>query len=313
MARSSRRWDESDVMLAAASKGLVLGFNVKAESGAELAAKQQGVLIQTYHIIYELIDGVRAAMEGMLEPIRTEKRLGRAEVRNLFNVPKLGTIAGVSADIETFHFNKAVARLHELANAIAGVEAKDQATKWALRETLEIFVRLIGPMTPHLAEELWLSLGHKTLLADAPWPAAEDALLVDDTVTIAVQLNGKDYYKAKNAAPFTHMFIPNDRTLVLTNLAEDKLGGLLAADGKKPLLPADAVALVRKIEKNPMWLAVPKVSACVSLIAENTRMPRGSPHASACSGSSSPTTASGATSSGSFARSTPVASMISSQ
>jgi len=97
----------------------------------------------------------------------------------------------VSADIEAFHFNKAVARLYELANAIGGIEAGDPATKWALREALEIFVRLIGPMTPHLAEELWQALGHKTLLADAQWPAAEDALLVDDTVTVAVQLNGK--------------------------------------------------------------------------------------------------------------------------
>jgi translation initiation factor IF-2 len=87
---------ESDVMLAAASKGTVLGFNVKPESGSEAAAKAQGVAIYTYSIIYELIDGVRKAMEGLLEPIRTEKKLGRAEVRNLFNVPKLGTIAGCS-------------------------------------------------------------------------------------------------------------------------------------------------------------------------------------------------------------------------
>jgi leucyl-tRNA synthetase len=84
-----------------------------------------------------------------------------------------------------------VARLYELANANGGFAAADEASRWALRETLEIFVRLIGPMTPHLAEELWQALGHKTLLADAPWPAAEDALLVDDTVTVAVQLNGK--------------------------------------------------------------------------------------------------------------------------
>jgi translation initiation factor IF-2 len=87
---------ESDVMLAAASKGTVLGFNVKPESGSEAAAKAQGVAIFTYSIIYELIDGVRTAMEGLLEPIRTEKKLGKAEVRNLFNVPKLGTIAGCS-------------------------------------------------------------------------------------------------------------------------------------------------------------------------------------------------------------------------
>ena len=52
-------------------------------------------------------------------------------------------------------------------------------------------MRLIGPMTPHLAEELWQSLGHRSLLADAPWPLPEDHLLVDDTVTVAVQLNGK--------------------------------------------------------------------------------------------------------------------------
>jgi translation initiation factor IF-2 len=87
---------ESDVMLAAASKGIVVGFNVKPESGAEAAAKAQGVALYTYSIIYELIDGVKVAMTGLLEPIRTEKRLGRAEVRNTFNVPRLGTIAGVA-------------------------------------------------------------------------------------------------------------------------------------------------------------------------------------------------------------------------
>jgi len=100
-------------------------------------------------------------------------------------------IAGISADIEAFHFNKAVARLYEFANTIDSVEVKDESTKWAQREALEIFVRLIGPMTPHLAEELWHALGHTGLVADAPWPTAEDELLVDDTVTVAVQLNGK--------------------------------------------------------------------------------------------------------------------------
>jgi leucyl-tRNA synthetase len=100
-------------------------------------------------------------------------------------------IAGVSADIEAFHFNKAVARLYELASTIDSVEPGDDAARWALREALEIFVRLIGPMTPHLAEELWQALGHRSLLADSPWPLAEEALLVDDTVTIALQVNGK--------------------------------------------------------------------------------------------------------------------------
>ncbi|MFO1160008.1 MAG: leucine--tRNA ligase [Reyranellaceae bacterium] len=101
------------------------------------------------------------------------------------------TIVGVSADIEAFHFNKAVARLYELANTIDGFKPADPGDRWALREALEIFVRLIGPMTPHLAEELWLALGHTSLLADSPWPVADDDLLVDDTVTIALQVNGK--------------------------------------------------------------------------------------------------------------------------
>jgi translation initiation factor IF-2 len=88
---------ETDVMMAAASKGsMVVGFNSRPESGAETTAKAQEVRLETYSIIYELLDGIRTAMEGLLEPIRTEKKLGRAEVRNLFNVPKLGTIAGAA-------------------------------------------------------------------------------------------------------------------------------------------------------------------------------------------------------------------------
>ena len=148
---------------------------------------------------------------GVTGAWRFQQRLFRIASEAIESLPAIGTarpetfsdaaialrraahkaIAGISADIEAFHFNKAVARLYEFANTIDSVEAKDEATSWALREALEIFVRLIGPMTPHLAEELWHSLGHKSLLADAPWPLAEDALLVDDTVTVAVQLNGK--------------------------------------------------------------------------------------------------------------------------
>jgi len=148
---------------------------------------------------------------GVTGAWRFQQRLFRIATTALAGLPAAGTskpdqlagpatdlrraahkaIAGVSADIEAFHFNKAVARLYELANAIDGFEPADEGGRWALREALEIFVRLAGPMTPHLAEELWQSLGHTSLLADSPWPAAEDELLVDDTVTIALQVNGK--------------------------------------------------------------------------------------------------------------------------
>ncbi len=86
--------NESDVNLASASDAIIVGFNSKAESKAADAASQFGVQIKTYSVIYEAVDEVRSAMEGLLAPTLKEKAMGRAEVRNLFNVPKLGTIAG---------------------------------------------------------------------------------------------------------------------------------------------------------------------------------------------------------------------------
>jgi translation initiation factor IF-2 len=86
--------NESDVMLASTSEGIIVGFNVRPEPKVMEVANQQGVQIKMYSIIYEAVDEVRAAMEGLLEPIRSEKKMGRAEVRNLFTVPKMGTIAG---------------------------------------------------------------------------------------------------------------------------------------------------------------------------------------------------------------------------
>ncbi len=85
---------ESDVMLAAASDGVVVGFNVRPEPKTTEVAAQQGVEIRMYGIIYEAVDEIRRAMEGLLEPTRREKVLGRAEVRNTFTSPKAGTIAG---------------------------------------------------------------------------------------------------------------------------------------------------------------------------------------------------------------------------
>ncbi len=101
------------------------------------------------------------------------------------------TIAGVTTDIEKFHFNRAVARIHELANAIAGVDAQEPGAPQALREAVEMLVRLIGPMMPHLAEEMWNRLGHDTMIADTPWPKADPVLDTTDTVTIPVQVNGR--------------------------------------------------------------------------------------------------------------------------
>ena len=100
-------------------------------------------------------------------------------------------IAATTDDLDKFHFNRAVARVRELTNTLAAVEDDGVDVAWVLREGIETVVRLIGPMTPHIAEQMWRALGHETLLADTPWPVAEPALLVEDTVTVAVQVNGK--------------------------------------------------------------------------------------------------------------------------
>src|SRR5262245_20557701 len=103
-------------------------------------------------------------------------------------------IAGVTDDIEKFRFNRAVARIHEFANALGEVkdsELTDPAGLAARREALETLTLLIGPAMPHLAEELWQRLGHGTLLAETAWPVADSKLVIDDTVTVAVQVNGK--------------------------------------------------------------------------------------------------------------------------
>jgi len=85
---------ESDVMLASASNAIIVGFNVRPEPKAQKLAEQEHVDLRLYAIIYEAINQVRAAMEGLLEPTYVERAVGRVEVRQVFNISKVGTIAG---------------------------------------------------------------------------------------------------------------------------------------------------------------------------------------------------------------------------
>ena len=85
---------ESDVNLAAASNALVVGFNVRPSADARGLAEREGVDIRTYRVIYQLTDDIQQALVGMLSPVKTEETIGEAEVRALFRVSRLGTIAG---------------------------------------------------------------------------------------------------------------------------------------------------------------------------------------------------------------------------
>jgi leucyl-tRNA synthetase len=105
-------------------------------------------------------------------------------------------LAKVSEAIEKLHFNVGVAHIYEFANAFSdSIGAVDSEPgpdyRFAVREAAEILVRLFHPMMPHLAEECWAALGHATLLATEKWPALEPELLVEHSITLPVQINGK--------------------------------------------------------------------------------------------------------------------------
>ena len=100
-------------------------------------------------------------------------------------------VAAVTDDLERFRFNRAVAHVRELTNLLGDYRELGAAHDCVRRFAFDTTVQLIGPMMPHIAEEFWRMLGHEELLADAPWPKADPAYLIEETVTIAVQIKGK--------------------------------------------------------------------------------------------------------------------------
>jgi leucyl-tRNA synthetase len=101
------------------------------------------------------------------------------------------TIKAVGESIEKWRFNSAVAQIRELSNGLAVVKGAGLGEAWMLRHGYEVLLRLIEPMTPHIAEEIWERLGHDDFLCDVPWPDHDESLVTDDTITIGVQVNGK--------------------------------------------------------------------------------------------------------------------------
>jgi leucyl-tRNA synthetase len=100
-------------------------------------------------------------------------------------------IAEVTDYFDRFHFNRAVARVRELSNALEELDGKGEGEAWVLREGVEALTLLVSPMLPHIAEEMWEVLGHKKMLTETPWPKADGSLLIEGSVTMAVQVNGK--------------------------------------------------------------------------------------------------------------------------
>ncbi|MBY0501159.1 MAG: leucine--tRNA ligase [Alphaproteobacteria bacterium] len=101
------------------------------------------------------------------------------------------TIAEVTQDIERFHLNRYIARLREFSNALEDFLPSDSSEYWVLNEALHTLVLLFAPALPHLAEALWAELGQAPFIYDQPWPQSDPMWVQEETITLAIQVNGK--------------------------------------------------------------------------------------------------------------------------
>ena len=163
-------------------------------------------------------------------------------------------IRDVTADIEGFVFNKAIARLYELTGAIGKAPAGAPARRFALK----VLAQLTAPMTPHLAEEVWAMAGGEGLVAAAPWPEADPALLVEASVTLPVQVNGKR--RAEIAVP-AGSDAATIEALVMQDPAvrpgAERRGAAAAGRGARPDRQCGGLGA-----RAPRGLGLPRVAAC---------------------------------------------------
>jgi leucyl-tRNA synthetase len=96
-------------------------------------------------------------------------------------------IRDVTLGLESFGFNASIAKLYGFTNTLA----KSKAGAAAQKQAIMTLAQLMSPMTPHLAEDIWAHQGGEGLIATAPWPVADEAMLVENTVTLPIQINGK--------------------------------------------------------------------------------------------------------------------------
>ena len=146
------------------------------------------------------------------------------------------TIHDVSVGIESFGFNAAIARLYAFTNTLS----KSKAGHAAQRRAIMTLAQLMAPMTPHLAEDIWAHQGGEGLVAVAPWPMADQAKLVDDTVTLPIQINGKR--RAEISVPRDMDKAGVEKIALAVNAVQKALNG--AAPKKVIVVPGRIVNVV---------------------------------------------------------------------
>ena len=142
----------------------------------------------------------------------------------------------VTMGIETFGFNAAIAKLY----AFTSVLAKSKAGGAAKRQAARVLAQLMSPMTPHLSEDIWAMLGGEGLIANAPWPVADETMLVEDTVTMPIQINGKRRAEIQVAADASKDAV--EHTALALEVVQNALGG--AAPKKLIVVPGRIVNIV---------------------------------------------------------------------
>ncbi len=156
------------------------------EEGVQGAAR---FVQRVWRLVLELADEMEAMGGSAIEEAPDEALAIRKAAHR--------ALAAVEEDIERLRFNRCVAHIYELANTLQALLAQTKrkgevgSLAFAYREAAEIFVQLLAPMMPHLAEECWQAIGGKGLVAEAPWPEVDRSLLLENLITLPVQVNGK--------------------------------------------------------------------------------------------------------------------------
>lgn len=145
-------------------------------------------------------------------------------------------IHDVTMGVETFGFNAAIAKLYAFTNVLA----KSKAGGAAKRKAAKVLAQLMSPMTPHLSEEIWSMLGGEGLIANAPWPVADEAMLVEDTITMPIQINGKRRAEIQVAADASKDAV--EEMALALEVVQNALGG--AAPKKLIVVPGRIVNIV---------------------------------------------------------------------
>ena len=154
-------------------------------------------------------------------------------------------LKGVGEDFERLAFNKAIARIHEMVNAVApaidhAARSGSDADKATAHEVLSILIQLVAPIAPHLAEECWTALGHEAMVAETPWPAFDPALVADQTVTLPVQINGRKRGELEIARDTDRAGV--ESAVLALEFVQRHLGG--AAPNKVIVVPGRIVNIV---------------------------------------------------------------------